>query len=216
MLTDAAENVTGTYTYEAFGDLLHRTGTTENSYLFTGEQYDPNAGFYYLRARYYDLKSGRFVSSDPWQGSMTDPVTLHNYQYAKANPLMYVDPSGEFSLIRVLATVSVVSALTAIVYYNPPVSTCRECSMRIYEDMSIRFPVIDSGVNNHMRHCTAMCEVSKQCPCGRTCAFLAGYANEVFGVWGWDDIKANSVGRGCYQSSSCEQCCRNSDPFGWL
>jgi len=46
VLTDDTGGITDTYTYEAFGDLLHRTGNTENNYLFTGEQYDPNAGFY--------------------------------------------------------------------------------------------------------------------------------------------------------------------------
>jgi YD repeat-containing protein len=47
-LTDAAETVTDTSDYEAFGNLINQTGTTANDYLFTCEQYDPNAGFYYL------------------------------------------------------------------------------------------------------------------------------------------------------------------------
>jgi len=70
-LTDSAGNVTDTYTYEAFGDLLHRTGNTENNYLFTGEQYDPNAGFYYLRARYYDAGNGRFTNADIYHGRIS-------------------------------------------------------------------------------------------------------------------------------------------------
>ena len=40
-------------------------GTTPNEYLYSGEQFDPNVGFYYLRARYYDHANGRFVSPDP-------------------------------------------------------------------------------------------------------------------------------------------------------
>jgi YD repeat-containing protein len=51
-LTDLAANVTDTYDYDAFGNLISRTSISElptpNSYLFTGEQYDPDLGLYYL------------------------------------------------------------------------------------------------------------------------------------------------------------------------
>ncbi len=98
VLTDDAGGVTDTYTYEAFGDLVDHIGNTENKYLFTGEQYDPNAGFYYLRARYYSPGNGRFASQDSWQGSISDPDTLHKYVYGKNNPVIFTDPSGHFSL----------------------------------------------------------------------------------------------------------------------
>jgi RHS repeat-associated protein len=99
-LTNEAGNVTDTYTYEAFGGLLNSSGITENRYLFTGEQYDANAGFYYLRARYYDVNTGRFISSDTWQGNTAEPVTLHKYLYANMNPVMYIDPAGLFTIIE--------------------------------------------------------------------------------------------------------------------
>lgn len=35
---------------------------------------------------------------DSYQGSIYDPVTLHKYLYANANPVMYTDPSGYMSL----------------------------------------------------------------------------------------------------------------------
>ena len=56
--------ITDTYIYDAFGELLNQTGDTENNYLYTGEQYDPNLGFYYLRARYMNPGIGRFISMD--------------------------------------------------------------------------------------------------------------------------------------------------------
>ncbi|OUR88395.1 hypothetical protein A9Q81_23950, partial [Gammaproteobacteria bacterium 42_54_T18] len=59
-LTDATGAITDTYSYEAFGDVLEETGTTENSYKFTGEQFDKSLDQYYLRARYYDQGIGRF------------------------------------------------------------------------------------------------------------------------------------------------------------
>lgn len=93
-LTDESGAVTDTYVFDAFGEPAGSTGSTENDYLYTGEQYDPNMGFYYLRARYYSPEVGRFVSSDPWQGNMNEPVTLHKYLYANINPIIYYDPSG--------------------------------------------------------------------------------------------------------------------------
>ncbi|MBQ0775896.1 MAG: RHS repeat-associated core domain-containing protein, partial [Gammaproteobacteria bacterium] len=83
--------------YEAFGQLLSSTGNTDNTYRFTGEQYDAGLDQYYLRARYYSQNSGRFTQMDTWNGSMNDPIALHKYLYANANPTMYVDPTGKFA-----------------------------------------------------------------------------------------------------------------------
>lgn len=44
-------------------------------------------GLQYLRARYYDPQTGRFLSRDPLPGG-------HPYAYAGNNPVRYVDPSG--------------------------------------------------------------------------------------------------------------------------
>ena len=61
-LTNAAISVTDTYEYDAFGNAVNKTGTTPNNYLYRGEQYDPDLGLYYLRARYYNPSTGRFLS----------------------------------------------------------------------------------------------------------------------------------------------------------
>ncbi len=80
-LSGLSGNITDTYTYDAFGILTSSTGSTVNNYLYTGEQYDPNAGFYCLRARYMNTEVGRFLSSDPFEGIDFDPATLHRYHY---------------------------------------------------------------------------------------------------------------------------------------
>jgi RHS repeat-associated protein len=114
-LTGASELVTDTYAYDAFGILLAQTGTTVNNYLYTGEQYDPNIGFYYLRARYYNPELGRFLSVDPIEGSIYDPPSLHKYLYGKNNPNAYVDPSGEFfSLISLAISTAIQKILRGI------------------------------------------------------------------------------------------------------
>jgi RHS repeat-associated protein len=98
-LTDAAGAVTDSYTYDAFGVLLASAGSTPNEFLYTGEQLDPNVGFYYLRARYYAQALGRFITPDPLRGSIFDPVSLHRYLYASADPVNRHDPTGETSLL---------------------------------------------------------------------------------------------------------------------
>ncbi|MBB6520016.1 putative Ig domain-containing protein [Pseudoteredinibacter isoporae] len=97
-LSDGSGAVTDTYGYNAFGEVLFRTGSTENRYTFTGEQYDPTLGQFYLRARYYDQESGRFTQMDTWMGYSQDPITLHKYLYAHADPVNMTDPTGNFSL----------------------------------------------------------------------------------------------------------------------
>nr|WP_083930089.1 RHS repeat-associated core domain-containing protein [Paenibacillus sanguinis] len=48
----------------------------------------------YLRTRWYDPNAGRFVSKDPYEGSIDNPLSLNRYSYVVNNPLKYVDPSG--------------------------------------------------------------------------------------------------------------------------
>ena len=86
--------VTDTYAYDAFGNLLKSKGNTENCYRYCGEQFDETTGLYYLRARYMDTSTGRFISQDTYQGNINGPVSLHKYLYANANPVAYSDPSG--------------------------------------------------------------------------------------------------------------------------
>jgi RHS repeat-associated protein len=93
-LTDESGAVTDTYTYDAFGKLISSTGTTPNPYLYAGERFDADLGLYHLRARHYNADRGRFFSMDPYPGVTGDPVSLHKYLYANADPVNLIDPSG--------------------------------------------------------------------------------------------------------------------------
>ena len=91
--------VTDRYAFTAFGELLSHEGEDPNAYLFAGEPLDPNAGFYYNRARWMDPGVGRFASVDPWQGVISAPATLHDYVYVANHPTLLTDPTGlDFSL----------------------------------------------------------------------------------------------------------------------
>ncbi len=111
-LTNASGAVTDAYDYDAFGNLIYRSGTTSNDYLYTGEQFDANLGFYYLRARYMNPSSGRFFSSDSFAGNEADPASLHKYLYANSDPVNRVDPNGQFSLANTIVTSSITGAIS--------------------------------------------------------------------------------------------------------
>src|SRR5215213_2091676 len=93
-LASSGGAVTDTYTFDAFGAQIDRTGTTPNPYLYSGERFDENIGFYHFRARDYNPLTGRFGTMDPYQGDIQNPATLHKYLYAQADPVNRVDPSG--------------------------------------------------------------------------------------------------------------------------
>ncbi len=101
-LTNSTGQVTDTYEYDAFGNKINSTGTTPNNYLYRGEQFDTDLGLYYLRARYYNPATGRFMSRDPLDaqprnadGTPIDQRRLHKYLYAGADPVNLEDPRGE-------------------------------------------------------------------------------------------------------------------------
>ena len=107
-LTNSSGAVTDSYEYDAFGNLLAKTGSTPNNYLYRGEQYDSDLGMYYLRARYYNPLTGRFMSRDPKEYKPLRPdqqlfdaevqpidvMKLHTYLYAAADPVNRIDPMG--------------------------------------------------------------------------------------------------------------------------
>ena len=121
LLTDATGALTDRYRYEAFGEAIEELGNTTNRYRFTGEQHDSNLGFYYLRARYYNPHQGRFTQQDSWMGNSSDPITLHKYLYANANPVNNIDPTGNFSLGSVSASINTVGTLSSIVSFSSDV-----------------------------------------------------------------------------------------------
>ena len=87
-----------TYGYDAFGQTVNQTGSSDNKYQYAGEQFDSTTGDYYLRQRFYDTSSGRFGRMDTYEGYQTKPVSLHKYIYADANPIFWTDPSGFMSM----------------------------------------------------------------------------------------------------------------------
>lgn len=126
-LTATNAAVTDTYVYDAFGVVITNTGTTTSYYRYSGEQFDPNLGFVYLRDRYLNPNSGRFMSRDTLAGKVFDPASLHRYTYCANNPINLVDPSGHEGLgttLTVIGITVIVAAIGFVAYklYNTPVA----------------------------------------------------------------------------------------------
>ena len=102
--------VTDEYEYDAFGNSFTKSGTTPNNYLYRGEQFDSDLGLYYLRARYYNPATGRFLSRDPFYGYIDKPATLHKYLYAGGDPLNRIDPSGRANVLQFVFTTAVIAS----------------------------------------------------------------------------------------------------------
>ena len=62
---------------------------------FTGELQDGDPSLLYLRARWYDPGQSTFTSRDPFAGFPETPYSLHPYQYAYSNPVLWTDATGQ-------------------------------------------------------------------------------------------------------------------------
>ncbi len=79
--------------YLAFGTEAGTEGTAETVALYTGKEWDEEAGLYYYNARWYDPELGRFISEDP----VKDQANW--YAYCGNCPLVYVDPTGQLFIL---------------------------------------------------------------------------------------------------------------------
>ena len=71
---------------------------------FGGHEYDTSTDLNYLGARYYNAKTGQFLSEDPmfWNVSkqnLENPQSLNSYSYANDNPIINIDPNGDAAML---------------------------------------------------------------------------------------------------------------------
>jgi len=93
------------FNYLPFGKILEGSDDAVIDYLFTGQELDRDTGLYNFRARLYDADLGRFTSTDP-KAQFASP-----YVYVGNNPIMFIDPSGEWSMGNTIGVVVGVAAI---------------------------------------------------------------------------------------------------------
>ena len=78
-LTNLAGVSTDAYVYDAFGNPVVTTGTSVNWFRYIGRlgyYRDLDLSQYYVRARYYDPHSARFLSADPFEGDSPTQICI--------------------------------------------------------------------------------------------------------------------------------------------
>ncbi|XP_050072535.1 uncharacterized protein LOC126560623 [Anopheles maculipalpis] len=99
--------VVAAYDYLPYGQLFRRFGTDfdgQLSYLYTGQEWEPETGLYNYRARLYDPDIGRFYQMDPKE-QYPSP-----YVYAGNSPVSLIDPDGEFAFTLAVIILALVGA----------------------------------------------------------------------------------------------------------
>ncbi len=109
------------FRYDAFGNTRAWSGTESSldptrggDFRFQGMWQDQSTELYYVRARTYDARTGRFLSRDPLLGEPREVESHQPYNFANANPIINTDPTGAFTLAELQSTVTVDRVLTAI------------------------------------------------------------------------------------------------------
>jgi RHS repeat-associated protein len=111
-LTDASKNLTDTYLYKAYGNVLATSGSTANPFGWVGRYGYHRDNFlapdwiqYYIRQRHYGPDWAAWLSRDPLGLSLADPNV---YRYAANRPTVLVDPSGEAVIVIVIDIILVI------------------------------------------------------------------------------------------------------------
>jgi RHS repeat-associated protein len=86
-----------------------------NPFRYRGYYYSEDLGLYYLKSRFYDPVTGRFISPDATSYLAPDTINgLNLYAYCNNNPVMNVDPDGHFSFLVFLAVVVASTLIGAV------------------------------------------------------------------------------------------------------
>jgi RHS repeat-associated protein len=164
---------------------------------YRGEQCDSDLSFYYLRARYYNPLTGRFMSRDPndpqlrnSDGIPTDPRYLHKYLYANGDPINGIDPSGRGPLPdTVVLYTSIVPPLAATAV---TVASYADCIVHSSSDLASAIQTL-SSVRNPFE--AVRCALN----------LLGSIGNEPLLKWLWTFEIRVTVGATCTHESGLDR-----------
>jgi RHS repeat-associated protein len=94
-LSDDNGQVTDTYAMTPYGESVLQTGLTDNPFTWQGRygvMQESGTNLFYIRARYYDGSTMRFLSRDPRMSA--SPREVNPYAYAMGNPMRFHDVTG--------------------------------------------------------------------------------------------------------------------------
>ncbi len=94
-VTDVNQKVVNKYSYSPYGVVEGKFEMQPQPFTYVGQfgVMDEGSGIYYMGARYFDANAKRFISEDPMG---LDGGDTNLYAYAVDNPIMGVDPNGQW------------------------------------------------------------------------------------------------------------------------
>lgn len=92
---------------DVFGNYVMRDQRNDNALHtkgYTSHEFDDVTGNLYAKARYLNTPSHSFLSVDPMlyklpEEYLRDPQQMNSYAYARNNPIIYTDPTGEIAFL---------------------------------------------------------------------------------------------------------------------
>ena len=104
-ILDNGGNLVVEYKYDAWGKPISIAGSlvatlgVRNPLRYRGYVYDTESGMYYLRSRYYDINTSRFINSDSFIGATAQMLGHNTYAYCFCSPILFVDQNGYRGII---------------------------------------------------------------------------------------------------------------------
>ena len=101
-LRDYNGEIAASYEYDPWGKVLladESSSLTNQPLRYASYVYDTETELYYLKARYYDQDTARFISRDPDGGDKDNPLNQNAYAYANGDPVNNVDPDGQWAFL---------------------------------------------------------------------------------------------------------------------
>ena len=108
-------NLSDEKSYDAWGALRsgNNSGGKATYCANLGHKHDDESGLIYMRARYYEPGSGRFISQDPGRDGN------NWFTYVKSNPINLVDPNGKEAAGPIGCLVEFFKAILSGIFDHP-------------------------------------------------------------------------------------------------
>jgi RHS repeat-associated protein len=97
-LTDSAQLPAAAYSYDGYGNRLHKIGAVEQPFQFSTKPYDEKIGISYYGYRFYSPSMGRWSTRDP----LGELGGTNLYTYALNSPVNFSDPFGLYANVTVV------------------------------------------------------------------------------------------------------------------
>ena len=137
-IANSAGTIYARYEYDAYGRVVSVTDgngndvssqpnhiANVNPIRYRGYYYDTESGLYYLKSRYYDPVTCRFINADGYISTGQGLLSTNMFAYCGNNPVNRVDPTGQFwSEIWEFAKTAVVEIGKAMGVMSPAYAGC--------------------------------------------------------------------------------------------